>query len=156
MTLLPEAERNAFLARVARGESHVGIALLRRLREVGGTKPASPTSLARRTFAAIQAAAERQEQLRVRREREATERARLAKLEALAQREAQAWANVTSLLAKRTASGYDEGVALLAELRDLAAHRGQRAAYNTRLAEVTAPYAGSPAPQRRLKEQRLV
>jgi hypothetical protein len=154
--LLPEAERNTFLVQVARGESHVGIALLRRLRAVGGTKPTSAATADRRTFAEIQAAAEQQEQLRVRREQAAAEHARLAKLEALAQREALAWASVSSLLAKRTASGYDEGIALLAELRDLAEHRGQRAAFDTRLAEVTAPYAGSPALQRRLKEQRLV
>jgi hypothetical protein len=156
VTLLPEAERNAFLLRVACGESHVGIALLKRLREVGGTKPTSAATTARRTFAELQAAAEHQEQLRARRERETAERARLATLEALAQREAQAWASVPNLLAKRTASGYDEGVALLAELRDLAVHRGQRAAFTTRLAEVTMPYAGSPALQRRLKEKRLV
>jgi hypothetical protein len=142
--------------RVARGEAHVGIALLRRLREVGGAKPTSAATTARRTFAEIQAAAAHQEQLRAQRERETAERARLAKLETLAQREAQTWASVPNLLAKRTASGYDEGVDLLVELRDLAVHRGQRAAFDTRLAEVTAPYAGSPALQRRLKEKRLV
>lgn len=60
------------------------------------------------------------------------------------------------LLAKRTASGYDEGVALLAELRDLAVHRGQRPAFDARLAPLLAPYAASPALQRRLKEKRLV
>jgi hypothetical protein len=59
------------------------------------------------------------------------------------------------LLAKRTASGYDEGVTLLAELRDLSVHQGQRAAFDARLREVTAPYAGSSALQRRLKERRL-
>lgn len=155
VTLLPDAERNAFLVRIARGETQVGIELLRRLREIGGARPA-PAASARRTFAELQAAAERQKQLRERREREAAERGRLAKLEALAKREAQVWASIPGLLAKRTASGYDEGVGLLAELRDLAAHRGQQATFKARLAEVTAPYVGSPALQRRLKEQRLV
>lgn len=58
--LLPEAERNAFLLRVARGEAHVGIALLQRLREVGGATP-TPATTARRTFAELQVAARRQE-----------------------------------------------------------------------------------------------
>ncbi len=97
----------------------------------------------------------RQQQQRAQRERLAAERARLAKLEALAKREAQVWASIPGLLAKRTASGYDEGVALLAELRDLAVHQGQRAAFDTRLREATAPYIGSAALQRRLKEKRL-
>ena len=155
VTLLPEAERNAYLLRVARGESHVGIELLRRLREVGGaSKPAASTA-PRRTFADLQDATQRQEQLRVQREREVAERARLAKLADLAQRAAQIWASIPGLLAKRTASGYDEGVTLLAELRDLAVHQGQRAAFDARLAEATAPYAGSPVLQRRLKEKQL-
>lgn len=155
VTLLPEAERNDFLLRVARGEPRVDVALLQRLREVGGVTAAPAATTIRRTFAELQVAAKHQEQLRVQREREAAERARLAKLEALAKRENQAWANVPHLLAKRTASGYDEGVALLAELRDLAVHRSQRPAFDARLVQLLAPYAASPALQRRLKEKRL-
>lgn len=60
------------------------------------------------------------------------------------------------MLAKRTASGYDEGVALLAELRDLAVHQGQHATFGAKLAQVIGPYATSPAFQRRLKEQQLL
>lgn len=153
--LLPEAERNAYLLRVAHGEAHVGIELLRRLRDVGGAGQATTSTAARRTFAELQAAAKHQEQLRVQRERKQAERARLAKLADLATREAQVWRSIPGLLAKRTASGYDEGVSLLAELRDLAVHQGKRAAFNDRLADVTAPYARSPAFQRRLKEKQL-
>jgi hypothetical protein len=155
IALLPEVERNTYLLRMAQGEAHVGIELLRRLREVGEEgKPATPTA-PRRTFAELQAAAQHQQQLRFQRERAEAERARLAKLENLAQREAQIWVSIPGLLAKRTASGYDEGVALLAELRALAVHRGQRAAFDARLAEITAPYTKSPALQRRLKEKQL-
>lgn len=155
IALLPEAERNAFLLRVATGESHVGIALLRRLRELGGAAAPTGAAAPRRSFAAIEAGVARQRQLRAQREREAAERARLAKLATLAEQESQLWASIPHLLAKRTAAGYDEGVALLADLRDLAVHRQQRAAFDARLADITVPYAGSPAFQRRLKEQRL-
>lgn len=154
--LLPEAERNSFLVRAACGEP-IGAELLRRLRQIGGAPGSATTAnTSRRTFRELQAAAKRQQHQRAERERQATERARLAKLEALAKREAQVWASIPALLAKRTASGYDEGVALLAELRDLAVHRGQRVAFDARLAEMTGPYAGSPALQRRLREKRLV
>ncbi|NWF78696.1 MAG: hypothetical protein HXY37_01460 [Chloroflexi bacterium] len=155
VTLLPEAERSAYLLRVARGESHVGIELLRRLREVGGAGKPITSTAPRRTFAELQAAAQRQEQRRIQREREEAERARLAKLANLAQREAEIWASIPTLLGKRTASGYDEGVALLAELRELAVHQGQLAAFDARLRELTAPYAGSSALQRRLREKQL-
>jgi hypothetical protein len=155
VTLLPETERNAFLLRVARGEPHVGIELLRRLREVGGAGKPITSTAPRRTIAELQVVAENQKQLRVRRERAEAEQARLANLADLAKREAQVWARIPGLLAKRTASGYDEGVALLAELRDLAVHQGQRAAFDAKLAQVIGPYASSPALQRRLKEKRL-
>lgn len=155
VTLLPETERNAFLLRMARGEAHVRIEVLRRLREIGGAgKPTASTAL-HRTFAELQAAAKNQAQLRIQRERAAAERARLAKLADLAKREAQIWASIPGLLAKRTASGYDEGVALLAELRDLAVHQGQRATFDVKLAQVIEAYAGSAALQRRLKAKRL-
>lgn len=38
----------------------------------------------------------------------------------------------------------------------LAVHRGQRAAFDTRLRDVLAPYAVSPALQRRLRKKKLV
>ena len=154
--LLPADERDTFLLRVAQGESHVGIALLRRLREVGGASKPTVATAPRRTFAELQAAAQRQAQLRVHREQAEAERVRLEKLEHLARCEALVWSNIPALLSKRTASGYDEGVTLLAELRDLAVHQGQRAAFDARLWEVIAPYAGSSALQRRLKAKQLV
>lgn len=155
VTLLPEGERNAFLVRVAGGDAHVGIELLRRLREVGGTGKLTTSTVPRRTFTELQAAAQRQQQLRLQREQAEAERIRLSKLADLAQREPQIWARIAELLAKRSASGYDEGVAMLVELHNLAVHQGQQTVFAARLREVTAPYAESVALQRRLKEKRL-
>jgi len=152
--LLPEAERNAFLVRAARGEP-IGAELLRRLREVGGAGRLVAGAAPRRTFAAIAAASEEVRRQRQERERQEAERARLAKLDALAKREEQVWAQVPGLLARRTASGYDEAVAHLVELRDLAVHRKQRTAFDTRLRDVLAPYATSAALQRRLRQKML-
>ena len=153
--LLSEVERNSFLVRAARGEP-ISAELLRQLREVGGEKRPTASGAARRTFSAIVAAAEQVRRKRKERERQADERARLAHLDALAKREWQVWAQVPGLLAQRTASGYGEAVALLAELRDLAVHRNQRAAFDARLNDVLAPYMSSVALQRRLREKKLL
>jgi hypothetical protein len=155
VSLLPEAERNAFLVRAARGEP-IGAELLRRLREVGGAGRPVAGAAPRRAFAAIAGASEEVRRQRQERERQEAERVRLAKLDALAKREEQVWAQVPDLLARRTASGYDEAVAHLAELRDLAVHSKRRAAFDTRLRDVLAPYATSAALQRRLREKQLV
>jgi hypothetical protein len=138
--LLPEAERNAFLVRAGRGEP-IGAELLRRLREVGGEPRPAAATAPRRTFSAIITAAEEVQRKRKERERQEAERARLAKLDALAKREEQVWAQVPGLLARRSASGYDEAVAHLAELRDLAVHRKQRAGFDVRLRVLLAPFA---------------
>ncbi|HJZ48534.1 MAG TPA: hypothetical protein VKE41_15265, partial [Roseiflexaceae bacterium] len=153
--LLPEVERNSFLVRAARGEP-IGAELLRRLREAGGDRGPAASTAPRRTFSAIVAGAEEVRRKREERERQEAERERLARLEALAKREEQVWAQLPELLARRTASGYDEAVAHLAELRDLAVHRKQRAAFDARLRDVLAPYASSAALQRRLHQKKLV
>ena len=110
VSLLPEVERNVFLVRAARGEP-IGAELLRRLRKVGGTRSAASATAPRRTFAAIVQASEEVRRQRQERERQEAERARLAKLETLAKREEQVWKQLPELLARRTASGYDEAVA---------------------------------------------
>jgi hypothetical protein len=153
--LLPETERNSFLVRAARGEP-IGAELLRRLREVGGTPRPAASEAARRPFSAIMAGVEQVRKERKAHEQREAERARLAKLDALAKREEQVWAALPGLLARRTASGYEEAVAHLADLRDLAVHRGQRAAFDARLGDLLAPYASSAALVRRLREKKLV
>ena len=75
--MLPEAERNAFLVRVARGEPLVDVQLVRRLREVGGQAgtPGTQPDARRRTIGELLAAAEQIKQRRKAREREEAERA---------------------------------------------------------------------------------
>ena len=152
--LLPETERTMFLVRAARGQP-IAPELLRRLREVGDAPRPAPSTATRRTFAAIEEAAEEVRRQRKAREQRAAEQKRIAKLDALAAREEQVWASIPGLLAQRNANGYGQAVADLAELRDLAAHRNQRQAFDARLAEVVAPYIGSAALVRRLKEKKL-
>ena len=155
VSLLSELERNQFILRAARGEP-ITAELLRRLREVGGQPGPTAATAPRRAFSAIVAAAAEVRRQRNVREQQQAERARLAKLDALAKREEQVWAQIPQLLARRIASSYDEAVKQLAELRDLAVHCGQRAAFDARLGEVITPYTTSTALQRRLREKKLI
>jgi hypothetical protein len=158
VAMLPEAERTAFLVRVARGEPHVGMQLMRRLRELGrgagqgGIMAAPP----RRTFAALLAKAEERERRRKAEEQRKAERARLQRIEALAQREPAAWSQVTALIEQKRARPYDEAVALLKELRALANHRGQQAQFAARIDEIRSSYANRPAFLDRLQRAGLI
>jgi hypothetical protein len=154
--LLPFAERQRFLVRAARGEP-IGAELLQRLRQLGGEqRPASVPAAEPRSFSAIVAAAEEVRRQRRVREQQAAERARQARFDALAEREEQVWAQIPDLLAQRKASGYEQAVAHLVDLRDLAIHRKQRAAFNERLKELLKLYPPTPALQRRLDEHKLI
>jgi hypothetical protein len=152
ISMLPEAERNAFLVRVARSEPHVDVQLLRRLRQIGGRTYPTQTTTPRRKFTELLAAAERRKQQREEQERQEAERARLRKLETLAQREPEAWAQVRELIAQKHAKAYDEAVRLLVELRDLAHHSGRRADFDAQISTIKKDYHNRPALLARLQE----
>lgn len=155
--LLPEAERDAFLVRVAHGETHVGVELMRRLREVAGSHSQAEGRLpARRSFAAIVAVAESIRLRRKAQERQAAEQVRIRRLEALAQREPEAWQQVMTLIEQKQAKAYDEAVKLLVELRDLAEHRGEIVQFEARMSAIQERYARSRTLLERLRKARLL
>ena len=156
--MLPEAERNAFLVRIARGEPLVDVGLVRRLRQVGGkANTAGPESATpRRTIGELLAAAEQIQQRRETQQREEAERARLRKLEALAQREPATWTQVEQLIGRKQAQPYDEAVALLVELRDLAIHRGEPTRFEQQIEAIWAEYSNRPALLERLRKAGLI
>jgi hypothetical protein len=156
VTRLPIHERDAFLVRVVRRDPRVHFDLLTRLREVGaGVNAVISTQLPRRHFVEIKSSARQHRQLRQQREAEAAERKRLAKLDKLAKREPEAWQEVAQNLAKRTASGYDTGVALLVDLHELALHRNQPKLFEEKFGEIVGPYLKSSALQQRMRNKGL-
>ena len=140
---LPDAERVELLARVAGGaERQVRAELIRRIHAHHAPRPvadAAPRTVAELLEAAEHAADERRRaraeaeaRERARREREAAE-ARERRLDQLAPREEEAWERADALAATKQPAAYDEAVALLADLRDLAAREGRADAFSARL-----------------------
>lgn len=155
VSLLSEAERNSFLVRVARGEPRVDIELLRRLRELGGNAGKQAASPSRRSFASIRVAAEEIRQRRQEHERQEAERARLRRLEELSGRESALWEQVTLLIKQMTAKSYDEAVAILSDLREIAAHRGERKQFSVRVAAIRSEYSNRSALLKRMRDAGL-
>jgi hypothetical protein len=77
---LPEAERNRYLLRVIKGESHVGAELLLHLRKQRGKQNTSMGTDSRRTLAELIAIAQNKQQAREQKERQAAEKARRKQL----------------------------------------------------------------------------
>ena len=141
---LPEAEKDHLLLDVVEGNgSTIGPGLIRRFRaDCKQAKPGTQKGL--RTVAELLEAAERQRQEaeRKRLEHLAAERkrkeararaARKERLDALEGNEETAWQKVERLASSKKQPAYDEAVAQLADLRDLAARQQISGLFETRL-----------------------
>lgn len=151
---LPRSECDDFLWRLAQGEANLGPKLLRRLHElIGAPSFASPP---RRTIGELLAI---RDQLALREERKQQKAAlarRVKELENLAQREAALWQEVDRLIQSYQPKAYRQAVALLLELRELAAYKSTQARFQTRLDQICQQVARRPSLMASLKSAGLV
>ncbi len=141
---LPPADKDALLVRFAQEPPMtVQRELLRRFRQ--DSAPAQPADrpprrtagqlreeFERRAEELARQEAQRKAQEKARRQAEA-ERARQKRLDELATREDAAWRQVDALIAERKPKSYDQAVALLRDLRALAARENRPESANARL-----------------------
>jgi hypothetical protein len=90
-----------------------------------------------------------------RRQAEEAEARRIGELEALAQRQPEAWAEVETLIGQRQAKAYDEAVDLLVRLRDLTRYQGEETSFQQHLDRICEQYSRRPALLRRLRDAGL-
>jgi hypothetical protein len=94
-------------------------------------------------LARAQAAAERAAMAKAR-EAKAAEKARQARLDALARRGESVWQEVELEIERRNASGYDRAVALLIDLKALTEQRSTPSDFAERLAAIRNRHARKP------------
>jgi hypothetical protein len=135
---LPEAERNDFLVRIARGESHIASQLVQRLRQLFRQPRVLHQSESGRSLADLMAIAITQEKLRKTREQQTSRQARIAQLEALAPKEMSLWQEVFRLIELRQIQLYDQAIEYLIDLRDLAEHQGRLEQFTARVCKMQA------------------
>ena len=153
---LADVEKNAWLVRVAQGERHVGVELMANLRQrFAETQVPSPSIIPRRTFAQLLELAEGEQEQRQRQEKLAAKQARRKYLETLVSQEATLWDSVFELIAKKQAQPYEQAVAHLVDLRDLAQHQGRPELFQRRLKQIWRDYSNRPGLLRRLEKVKL-
>ncbi len=153
MALLPEGERDGFLLRLAQGEAHLSVELNRRLRQVAPLP--EPEMRPQRTVGQLLGEAEERRERERRRRAEEAEARRVRELEALAQREAQTWEEVDTLIQQSQAKAYGEAVQLLLKLRELARYQGQEETFQQRLNHIYEQYRRRSGLRRRLHDAGL-
>jgi FtsZ-interacting cell division protein YlmF len=158
---LPGREKDEMLVRIATGQDqHYRAELLQQFRRNRRADPEAD-SQKRRTAGQLLAVAEERRTIRRREaaEREARERARREKeeavarekrLDALAGRQPQIWDQVEALIATKQPQKYDQAVASLKDLRDLAARSRTQEAFAASLAALRERHSKKPTLLRRL------
>jgi hypothetical protein len=155
--LLSEKERNSFLMRVLEGESHLAMALANRLREFSVKRKVSVNSdTPRRTLSELLKLAQEQIVCRQRKEQEVARKVRVQKLEALATKEEKVWEEVYKLIELKQSKPYDQAVAHLVELRDLAQHQGKLEEFQSSIKYMKKNYSNRPGLISRLQKVGLL
>ena len=152
---LSRSDCDAFLRRLAEGEPLLALKFNRRLQELAGPPARPQTAAARRTWGKLRETAERLRQAEERRQQAAAEAKRIRDLQDFAPRVPQAWRDVQALIEEKKARPYDEAVALLVKLRDLAVFQNRLAEFQAKMTDLQAQYASRPAFQERLRKAKL-
>lgn len=154
---LSEEEKNDFLVRVLKSESHLGRQLTYRLRELSGKPEVSINSdTPRRTLSELLKLTEGETQQRHRKAQEVVHQAKVQKLEALAKRKDKVWEQVFELIALKQTKPYEQAVAYLIELRDLAEFQGNLEEFQASIQQIQKDYSKRPGLISRLQSVGLL
>lgn len=172
---LPEGDRNAYLLRVAQGDTHVGADLMQDLRkEFGSTLDTSGVTTGRTLAEIISLGNTREEERnqqeqaaaqpshyythkddRKKQEKVATKQSRHLYLQSLIPKVDRLWTDVFRLIGYGKAKSYDEAVNILKDLRDVADMQGQPERFGDRIAQLMSKYSSRPALCRRIRDANL-
>jgi hypothetical protein len=147
---LSRSECEAFLLRLAKGEANLSAQFKQKLSKLTTTSPTF--SQTRRTIQQLLDDASKEEERAEKRQKQEAEAKRIQELQALAQREAQVWDEVESLIQRSQSKPYDEAVQLLVKLRDLAEYQNQFPDFQQRLNRICEQYSNRSGLKRRLRE----
>jgi hypothetical protein len=152
---LSREECNDYLLRLAADEPHLSIKFNKRLDEFFSSSKSTESD--RRTARQlIEQAEENARKAAERRAREAEAR-RIKELKELAQRKDKIWKEVDDLIQKTNGKAYEEAVALLKKLKEVADYEGELSTFWELMEErVTTPYKNRPALKRRLRKANLM
>lgn len=153
---LPEEERMQFLIRLLKGEPRLDIELKRRLQAFAPQPEKAQATETGRTIQELIASSKdfaRQREAEAKRQ---AEKARLEKLQKLAETETALWAKLPGLIEQTKASTYDQAVNILKDLHELAQHQNQLQEFREKIEQLKERYGKSQALMRRFRDAQLL
>jgi molybdopterin converting factor small subunit len=154
---LSDREKNDFLVRLLKGESHLGLQLVSRLRELSGKKEVGVNNdTSKRTLSELLKLAEGETTQRQEKEQEVLRQAKIQKLEALAKKKDKVWDSVFELITLKQSKPYDQAIAHLVDLRDLAEYQGKLEEFQANIKQMQTDYSNRPGLISRLQKVGLL
>ena len=154
--LLPQERRKYYLVRLARNEPGLSRLLITELRKLGrGETNVAPPEGKLVTYATLVAESKGIKEKRERERREQERQARLRHLQELHDHLDTYWRQVEKAASRGNASGYDEAVGLLVELREVANHFKETPQFQTRFRSWVQSHMRRPALLKRLHERQF-
>jgi hypothetical protein len=167
--LLPQNRRTDYLVRLAHNEPGLSRMLMKELRELSresqvgqesqdrgqDARRAASSAGTRVPFAALLAESRAIASQWEREQRERERRMREQHLQQIHEQQDEYWQRAELAVTRGSGAGYDEAVAVLAELRDVAAHFNEMPAFEARFRAWVAPHVRRPAFVKRLQERRF-
>lgn len=150
---LPEKERNEWLLRLANGEPRLEITFKKHLRQLIPSKKTTPS--ASPSLADINTLIRTKTNERLERESEAARLVHIQKMDQLAREESALWKSVDENLLKATSKSYDQAIATLKDMRDLAIYQDKEAGFKTKIDTLKVLFARKSALIKRLREAKL-
>jgi hypothetical protein len=149
---LSDKERKAYLLRLLEGDVQVGAELKLHLRQKFGKVQKSVGASTGRTLADLVAIAEEKKTQRDRKIQQTAAKARQTYLKNLAPKVDQIWREVDRLIECKQPKYYDEAVAHLVDLRDLAESQGSLSIFQECVQSLQQKYSSRPALISRLRK----
>jgi hypothetical protein len=153
---LPQTEKDHFLMRLLQGEAHLDIALTNRLRQFIQPSDKDIHNPKGRTISELSGIAQKINQLRLEQERHKREIEKAKHLKTIAQKEGQLWTEVLHLIGEKKTNAYDQAIAILKDLRNLAEYEKRLSEFQAKMSGIQAQYPRLTALLRRLDEARLI
>lgn len=155
--LLSPERQNDYLVRLAQNEPGLSRQLIRELRELGRDKTSAVPSTGEHVlFGTLLAESEAISAQLEREKREQERAARERHLQDIYNHRETFWRQVDMGAARKTATGYDEAVKLLVDLRDAADQFNETQEFQERFSAWIRPYLGRPSLVKRLQDRKFV
>ena len=153
---LSSSEKNEFLLKIVKDEPNVKLKLIKRLREIfKSAKNSSYDNISRRSVTELLKGAKEQNEHRTKQELLIAQQEKVRKLESLALKEDKVWLEVYRLIELKQSKPYEQAVAYLIDLRDLAEYQGSLEEFKASIQQIQKDYSTRSGLLSRLKKAGL-